>query len=180
MNETPYSWCITKLNTITKHSQQFLILDKRQMDYKALPERWSANQSLKHIMVLNEAYFPQLKAIIDGTHKNPFIAPFSKTTGRMLINSVVPGSKKSATFEIFEPSNYKNTGPVAQAFISHIAELRSIYDAMNDTDLKKTKVHSPASKLFKFNLEDCLRMLILHTERHVIQAFEEIKKMNMS
>lgn len=180
MSETPYAWCSQKLDTIIDHSRQFALLDKKQMVYKALPDRWNAEECLIHIMVINELYFEQLYDIIDGKHKNPIIAPLSKTFGKMLVNNVTPGSKKAATMSIFEPSNKSISEEVPKAFMKHLEEFKNILNKLNHVDLKKTKVHSPASKLFKFNLEDCLRILILHTERHVIQAFEEIKKLGMS
>lgn len=147
------------------------------MEYSSAPDKWSANECLQHIIVFNELYLKQFKDIIDGTHKNPFIALFSKSVGRTLVEAATPGSEPSKTYGLYEPANFElESSSVAQAFNLHLQQLDQVVSQLKAVEIRKIKLRSPSSEKLKFTLEDGLKLIVLHTERHMIQAMQELEK----
>ena len=165
---------LTDLKTnIHKHSKVvsdvFAPLEEAQLNWRPDPKEWNALQCFDHLNLTHEYYLPKIKQALS----NPKIA--------------VPGQ------DIYKPSfwgriymyfafNPKYSFPTAeaitpQATASH--EVLDIYLAKQETlvemleqvgeiDLRRTPV--PLEKGIKFNLGDCLKVLVYHDDLHIEQA----------
>jgi len=161
---------------IDHNNSNFKRFSKEQMDFRSAPDKWSANECLQHIIVFNELYIKQFKEIVAGTHKNPFFAPFSRNVGRTLVEAATPGSEPSKTYGLYEPSNYDlEDSSVAQAFNLHLQQLSQVISSLGNIHIRKIKLRSPSSSKLKFTLEDGLKLIVMHTERHMIQAMQQLE-----
>ena len=161
---------------IDHNNSNFKRFSKEQMEFRSAPDQWSANECLQHIIVFNELYIKQFKEVIDGTYKNPFLALFSRSVGRTLVDAATPGSEPSKTYGIYEPANFElETSSVAQAFNLHLQHLSQTIGQLKNSSIRKIKLRSPSSEKLKFTLEDGLKLIVMHTERHMIQAMQQLE-----
>lgn len=157
-----------------KVKEDFEGLDSEKLNMKTGPQSWSIGQCIDHLTVSNRSYFSQLKAAADGTlHQNiwakmPLLPTFF---GKMLIKSVSPEmTRKFKTMAPFEPA-YSNLDPgVIRKFLDTQEELGELISDLSGTDLNKTMITSPASRIITYSLDDLLQIISLHEERHYRQA----------
>jgi len=167
----------TKIQSFIDHNNSnFKRFSKEQMDFRSAPGEWSANECLQHIIVFNELYMAQFKEVIAGTYKNPFFTLFSRSVGRTLVEGATPGSEPSKTYGLYEPANFElETSSVAQAFNLHLQQLSQVIGQLKSISIRKIKLRSPSSEKLKFSLEDGLKLIVMHTERHMIQAMQQLE-----
>ena len=70
---------------------EFKNISHGQFNWKPSPEGWSIAQCLKHLVISDKSYFPDLVRIIEGKYAMTFwerYSPFSGLLGEMLINNL--------------------------------------------------------------------------------------------
>jgi hypothetical protein len=135
---------------------------------------WSAAECALHLVEVNERYLEEMEEVIRRAREDGGAAPgpFRPSWfGRWFLRQVSPGNgRKMPTAKLFEP---RRLDPGRDAVDRLEATLDRLERAIRDSeglDLGAVKVTSPALRLLKFQLGVALRMLVLHTERHVNQA----------
>jgi uncharacterized damage-inducible protein DinB len=149
-------------------------LSFEQLNWKPAPEKWSIAQCLDHLIVSNQTYYPQLKEVISGNHRNSpyqsmkFVSRFFgsyliKETGQVVSKPMKhPGA--------FTPSQSELTCSIVSDFAKHQHEFTSYVMQLEKADLENTVISSPALKIITYNLKDLLTILVGHEQRHLIQA----------
>ncbi len=135
---------------------------------------WSASECALHLVEVNDPYLGQVEAAIGAARPEHRTAtgPFRYSWfGRWFLRQVAPGNgKRMPTARSFEPGRRDAGAEAAERLMATLDRLERAIRDSDGLDLAAVKVTSPALSLLKFQLGVALRMLVLHTERHVDQA----------
>lgn len=132
---------------------------------------WSVAQVFEHLCVANASYLdgplgPAIaKARARGLSDRPWRPSF---VGGWLTGALTEGTKAVPT-----PKLYR-VGPTAReqvvdAFLASVARTRALMFEADGHDLR-TGLASPVSPLFRLNLGDVFRIIVVHGHRHLAQA----------
>ncbi len=133
---------------------------------------WSVAQVFEHLCVVNAAYLEgPLPAALAKARQRASASPRPwkpSFIGGWLTRSLTEGSKPLPAPEPWR------VGPVAREnvvdeFLAGIARLRAVVLDADGTDLH-VGLASPASALIRMNLGDALRVMVVHSHRHLGQA----------
>lgn len=165
-----------------QYTDLFQYLPQHSLNLKPSAERWSLGQILEHIILLNCSYFPIIQQANTGALKLPWIStlPFIyKRFGRLIISSVNPENvKKSKTFKIWKPVQSSVRMSILEDFIHHHEELKKLSHSTSDLFRKDKLIHSPANKFIVYPLSTAYQMMVLHEQRHLIQAQETAQQIS--
>ncbi|MBP7272631.1 MAG: DinB family protein [Saprospiraceae bacterium] len=157
-------------------TQQFSSLSQSELNWKPNAESWSIAQNIDHLIVINESYFPILKALHQQQYKVSFLGKIGFITdfmGNFILKSVEPSRKqKIKTFPVWQPQTGSINGDIIKKFVQHQTMLKQqIVDALPLLQ-KGTVVASPANKNIVYTLDKAFEILITHEQRHLAQAQE--------
>lgn len=149
-------------------------LNAQQLNWKPAPDQWSIAQCLDHLVKSNEEYFPMLEEVAKGTRKSTFMERLPGLPGffaKMMLKALDPGNRKKLKSPAsFTPSASQLPASVVADFVRHQQQLVRLVQATNQVDHARTVVSSPVSGLITFRLQDVVRILVVHEERHFMQA----------
>jgi hypothetical protein len=147
-----------------------------QLNAKPDANTWSIAQNMDHLIVINETYYPVIKAVRDGTYKPPFMGKLSfmvNFLGNFILTSVQPDRKKKIkTFPIWEPSKSAIGSDILTRFEKHQEALKKLITTNADLIEKGTVISSPANKNIVYTLEKAFDIIVAHEQRHFEQANE--------
>ncbi|PKD21845.1 hypothetical protein APR41_02385 [Salegentibacter salinarum] len=118
-----------RLDELTKKFRKtFGELSEREIHWKPDVETWSVAQNLKHLILINESYFPMIDRLRNKDHRKPFTANLGFLVnffGKVILKSVQPEtSKKTKTFSIWKPSEDNASEDILEKFIEHQEKLK--------------------------------------------------------
>jgi len=174
---------LPELELITKKVQaEFKDLTAAQLNWKPTDTTWSIGQCLDHLIKTNHQYFPMLEAVSQGQKKKTIwerLPGLPSFWGRMLLKSTHPASTKQYKAPaIFKPVTNTIPATIVPEFAKHQQALSRL---ISNTDLvphHKTIVSSPVSPIITYSLHDCINIIMLHEERHFMQAKRLLKAEN--
>ena len=145
-----------------------------QLNSKSCEKSWSVAQCLEHLITVNSLYFPIFEKLRRGNVPNTFLEKFSPLSGffgRYLIKAMMPENpKKMKTSRNAYPSSSDIGADIVERFEKNNRELANHIGAISpDVDLKSI-ITSPLAGFVTYSLDDCLTMLVVHEQRHVLQA----------
>jgi hypothetical protein len=92
-------------------------------------------------------------------------------TGRFLLYSVNPDNqKKNKAPRLFRPEIKLYNKEVIRTFLDQHNVITGLICKGENMDLTSIKVHSPLTKLLRFNLGECFQIIMQHNWRHINQA----------
>ena len=144
------------------------------------PDAWSALDCIEHMNLFYDDYLPRVEAAVKqaAPSKKPTYSP--GFFGQKMIDSLRPqrGKRrmKVKTFKKMTPAT-DNQAPEAVfgAFFRHHAHLEDLLSRAAGLNWNRTKVTSAIGPILRFRLGDCFRLLLAHTERHLLQAQQAVK-----
>lgn len=176
---------LTEIDCITNaFEEEFGKLDTAALNWKPDRHTWSIAQNMDHLMVVNQTYFPVLKAIKTGTYQLPYLSKIRFMVsffGKTVLNAVKPDRrKKMKTFSIWEPATSHISDDILKRFKTHQTELKNQILASEALIKKQTIISSPANKYIVYKLETAFDIIVTHEQRHLEQAKEilELLKKN--
>jgi hypothetical protein len=142
--------------------------------WKPEPKKWSAAQSIEHILVTNEQYFPILEKRLNtegdrSNNKQPYKPTF---WGKMIYKAVDPAlmkTKKSRTAKIFNPQPTVEIPTLIRRFEKDQKKLKGIIEKAFEVDTTQ-KIPSPLTGFVRFSLVDAMAIITKHEIRHYLQA----------
>jgi hypothetical protein len=148
--------------------------------HRPRPKAWSALDCVEHMNLFYDDYLPRVEAAVrDGTASatSTYTPGFF---GKMMIKGQRPQQGKRRmkikTFKKMTPhTDDKPSEPVFAAFLRHHTHLEELLAQAAPLDWNRTKVASAIGPVLRFKLGDCFRLLLAHTERHLLQAHEAIE-----
>lgn len=149
-------------------------LNAQQLNWKPAPDKWSIAQCLEHLVKSNEEYFPMLEGVAKGTRKPTFMERLPGLPGffgKLMLKALDPSNeKKFKSPASFAPAASHLPATIVSDFVGHQQQLVRQLQATNHVDHARTIVSSPVSGLITLRLEDAVRILVVHEERHFMQA----------
>jgi uncharacterized damage-inducible protein DinB len=145
-----------------------------QLNWQPAPGSWSIAQCLDHLIRINSLYFPLLTALRSGRAQPTFwerYSPLSKVLGKLLIGSLRPEHRKKLKTSPQAQPVTSEVADILDRFAQHQAELIDHLRAIpREIDRERTIVTSPLRRWVTYSLDDCLTILVVHEQRHVLQA----------
>ena len=143
--------------------------------------KWSIAQHIKHIIKVNESYFPAFDNILAGKHSPPalsWVKPWVNLCGTIVYRAVKPSTqKKIKTFPLWEPGETVFTDQLWEMFKLHQTRLIEYYTQLAPLPANKIVIASPANPKIIYNLENALCIIAAHELRHLNQALELKKQL---
>jgi|GEM_PF-197622 len=153
----------------------FGLLRQEDLHFKPEPARWSIAENLAHLIVVNNTYFSIIREIREKTYKLPFLGkiPFlAGFLGSVLQEYVRPDQNeaKVKTFPIWEPARYVPETAILEDFEKHQQALRDLRILSEDLITTGQVIASPANPHIVYTLKDAFEVILLHEQRHLLQA----------
>jgi hypothetical protein len=159
---------------ITDVENEFLNLDDGVLNYKSTVTSWSILECFEHLNRYNRFYNEKFEQAIATSIQGNNQEAKSNWIGRKFIAMMHPDNKKKI-------KTVKNMNPMVglqskldrsgiHEFVKHQHELLRILDAAKRADLNRSNVPVEFLRLLKMRLGDALQFVIVHEQRHLIQA----------
>ena len=144
------------------------------------PNAWSALDCVEHMNLFYDDYLPRVEAAVRGGTASSTSTYTPGFFRKMMIDSLRPQQGKRRmkikTFKKMTPkTDDKPAEPVFTAFFKHHAHLEELLTQATSLNWNKAKVASAIGPILRFKLGDCFRLLLAHTERHLLQAQEALE-----
>ncbi len=160
---------------ITDVENEFLDLDEAILNYKADQTSWSILECFEHLNRYNRFYNEKFeRAIAASSQENKTDEVKSSWIGRKFIAMMHPDNKKKI-------KTVKNMNPMlglqsklnrssVHEFLKHQHALLRLLDSAKRSDLNRAIIPVEFFRLIKMRLGDALQFVIVHEQRHLIQA----------
>lgn len=149
-------------------------LDAEELNWKPDAKSWSVGQCFEHLVVTNDLYFPNIRKVLDGRHRNNFFSriPFAvDLIAALMKNSLKPEQpRKMKTFKIFEPAASGVPESIVEDFAENQLKMIELMKGAEAFDIYRIKIAEPLSRALNLRLRDAFEILILHEKRHFRQA----------
>jgi len=172
---------LSELNAmVSSHIEEvklFLTLPEDKLQFKANPKSWSILECIEHLNLYAKFYNIEISKRIKNSNSKAAINFKSGYLGNKSAMDMLPkkGMKKMNTFKSKNPIYTKlDSKKVLNNFITHQEELLDLLEEAKDKNLTKIKT-SLTLPLLKFRLGDTFRFVIYHNERHILQAKNILK-----
>ena len=152
----------------------FASLSPEQLSWKPDRKTWSVIECFDHLLTTNGLYMPRIQQAIEKSRVPgaKSLLPYKPSWfATKFIASMRPGSGfRVRTFKIFKPRASEPDADVTQRFILQQQALLNLMRAADQCDLNGTKLSSPASRMIRFTIGEALTLLVVHQQRHLLQA----------
>lgn len=140
------------------------------IQYKPAPDVWSIAENLSHLLQINSSYFPIFDQVIEGTYKPTFLAqlPYLPDAVGQLLHRSMTSKIKMKTFSQWKPSAILDE--IVPLFKEHQMELSNYIQKLEPFVEKGVIIHSPASRLLPYKLDQAIDTLVAHEKRHLNQC----------
>lgn len=155
-------------------SAEFSALSEAELNTKPNENTWSIGEVLEHLMVTNTSYFVQFDNILAGNFRPGLwqkINPFTKWMGKKVLSDLSPeAAKKFKVLPAFKPVRSTLPANVLNEYLIHTEQVLKYMDALQNRLPEKTVISSPAAEVVTYTVQDALRIITIHTARHLQQA----------
>lgn len=152
----------------------FASLTPAQLTWKPARRKWSILQCYEHLLTTNRLYMENLQdAIVRGTvSRAEAVSPFKPSwLGKFFIDAMRPENTfRKKTFGLFKPAADTKDLTLTTQFVKQQKQLLALIKKADQCDLNRVKLPSPASRLIRFSIGEALTLLVVHEQRHLLQA----------
>ncbi len=146
------------------------------------PDAWSALDCVEHMNLFYDDYLPRVEAAVRGAKPSDKPTYSPGFFGQKMIDGQRPQQGKRRmkikTFKKMTPATGdKPPEAVFAAFFAHHTHLEELLNQAASLNWNRAKVASAIGPILRFKLGDCFRLLLAHTERHLLQAREAMEDM---
>lgn len=164
--------------------QVFQKLAESQLRYKENPNTWSVLECIAHLNRYYAFYLPLLqKAIHKEAVKKGSGSFRSGWLGQFFVKLMEPKEgkiKKMKAMAVMNPNGTPVDAVVLQDFIANQEAFLQLLEACRTLDLNAVSIPTVMSRWITINLGDTLRFMVVHHERHLLQAQNCLKIKNFS
>jgi hypothetical protein len=149
-------------------------LSEDQFNWHPAPGSWSIAQCIDHLNVTARVYLPRLdEAIAEAVRRGLYgEGPFNHDfVGRWFVRIMEPpaGIKVKAPAS-FQPPQRRSRSEILAGFRAYQVQFVDRLRQASGLDLRRAKVHSPASAWIKISLNSSFALMAAHERRHLWQA----------
>lgn len=166
---------------IHEHAEQvtsvFLELDDAQLAWQPKPDEWNVLQCFDHLNLTHDYYAPKIEeGLAQRRPANPAGDSYAPSFwGRIYMHFSFNPKYSFPTAPAITPAGERLGRDVLHHYLAKQRELLATLDAVADIDLRGTTV--PIEKFVRFNLGDCLKILVYHDRLHIGQAERVLQAM---
>ncbi|MFD2200826.1 DinB family protein [Shivajiella indica] len=140
---------------------------------------WSITACLDHLNSYAAFYLPRIKKVLESSKSEKDTSSIRLSwIGSYFINMMKPveNGKKFKAIKKHYP-NVQNAAPyqIVAEFIDYLEEIQEILLKARGKDLNKGSISSSISSLVLLRPCDAIEFLLVHNQRHVIQAKYQLK-----
>ena len=152
--------------------REFQNLSDEELNRVGENEGWSIAQNLEHLNLYFDYYNPAIRDALNSSKQDLSAEQFkSGWLGNYFTQSMdYRTQKKVKAFKDYIPSAKLNSAKVVQTFIQNEEELLQLIRRAKSYNLTKIRVAISLTKWIKMRLGDVFQFVIMHNERHVVQA----------
>jgi len=154
--------------------QHFRPLSKAQLNWKPSADKWSIAQCLDHLIRTNEGYLEQFEQIKTGQKQHslwermPFLPTFF---GNFLLKAVDPANQQKVPApKHFRPARSHFPPEVLDNFLAHNRTVIRSMEQLPADRLRQYRLTSPASPVLTLRLDQAVKLIPMHEQRHLQQA----------
>lgn len=132
---------------------------------------WSIAQCLEHLNSYSRYYLPRIEKAISVNNKS--VDDFYKSSwlGTYFIGMMNPGkNKKYKAAAAHQPASIVDAHAVVAEFIKHQEQLLLLLRKSSACDWKAIRINISIMKLIRLRLGDVFQFVIVHNNRHILQA----------
>ena len=149
-------------------------LSEDQFNWHPSPGAWSIAECIDHLNVTARLYLPRLdEGIAEAMRLGLYgEGPFTHDViGRLFIRTMEPPARlRIKTPESFQPVPHRSRSEIMAAFRAYQVQFVDRLRQASGLDLRRAKVHSPASIWIKMSLNSGFALMAAHERRHLWQA----------
>lgn len=165
--------------------QTSAILLETQSDFYNLPENvlnakpangWSPLECFEHLNRYNKYYLTAIEKAIFGNQRQTSDEGIKSTwIGKKSIAMMHPSNlKKQKTFKKMDPTNSQLTKATLDQFVKDQQRILSLTELALRSNVNAKAVSVEFFKLLKMTIGEALEFVIVHEQRHLIQAHEAL------
>ena len=156
---------------------QFQPLSKDRLLETSDNRYWSIVQNLEHLNLYYAYYNPAIKRSLDQARPDASASMFTSSwLGDYFTKSMdYRNAKKVKAFKDYIPPVDLNPEDVIRIFLSNQEELVRLLDRAKEHNLTKIKTAISLTKWITMRLGDVFQFVIMHNERHIVQAQSRIQ-----
>lgn len=155
----------------------FIQLDPQTLMWKPNPSSWSIAECLEHVCLTHAGYLKQLFEL-PTVESHQSLSPYKPSwAGSLLIKYIRPENKRKITApRSFRPALSEHNDPkrILQDFLEQSSALIELLSKGGRLDWNM-KVNTILGSLARIKAGDALRLIPLHTLRHIQQAHRVLK-----
>jgi hypothetical protein len=150
---------------------QFCHLSYEHLNYKQAPDRWSILECFEHLNRYNHFYLNAIEKAFETTTRIAQEETRSTWIGKKSIEMMQPSNrKKQKTFKHMNPANSALPLSVMDHFLSDQNRLVRLLENASDININSKMIPVEFFRLFKMNIGEGLEFIVVHQQRHVLQA----------
>jgi len=139
------------------------------------PDQWSALECLEHLNQTYRHYCPAIAKALQNSKTDGSSSYKEGFMGRMMTNSmsIVNGQNKRTmkTFRSMVPDvSNQSTAAIFEQLEQFEKQMADFVQQASHLSLSANRVPSAIGPIIRFKLGDCLRFMVAHDERHLLQA----------
>ena len=161
----------------------FSDLSSAELNHRNAPQSWSILECLAHLNLYGDFYLPEIDNCIKHAQASDNEDFKSGWLGNYFALSMLPGENgklnKMKTFKSMNPIHKSLSTDVLVTFKNQQQELLRLLDLAGQVDLSKVKTSISISRWIKLKLGDTLRVVIYHNQRHMKQASNVLKTLQL-
>lgn len=143
-----------------------------QLNWKPDPGTWSVLEVVAHLVETTSSYMPKLDKAVNQPNTKPESQVEIGFMGKLLAKGSAPnaGKKRMKTPKVFLPQQTDlSKEELEKAWTNSQEYLMSLCKTLDQFNLSKTKLKSPASGFIKLNVAGAMLTLMVHQKRHLEQ-----------
>ena len=160
-------------NYIQNHNklvaEVFQPLNSEQLNWRSGQKEWNIAQCFDHLNLTHEYYAPKIEVALTNPNSVDPQQDLYKPSfwGRIYMYFAFNPKLSFPTAQEITPQSEFDHSVLATYLVKQ-AQLSEILNQVDKIDLSRTPV--PLEKGIKFNLGDCLKVLVYHDDLHIEQA----------
>jgi hypothetical protein len=164
---------IDNIDVITDQLNDLVALNVEELNWKESPAKWSILECIEHVNRYNSYYIQEIENSFTLSNQRFDGQLISTWIGQKSIAMMHPQNrKKQKTFKKMNPANSSLTSDVFKKFMSDQQRIKTLLEQLLKVDANAKVVRVEFFRLLKMTIAEALEFLIVHQQRHMIQAFE--------
>lgn len=151
----------------------FQKMEESALQLKEDAKSWSVLECIDHLNRYYAFYLPLLNKALHNDKSNKTESFSTGWLGQFFVKLMEPKEgtiKKMKAMESMNPNGSKLDISVLQQFINHQEAFLQIMEQCKTINLNAAKLPTVMSKWITISLGDTLRFIVVHNERHLLQA----------